>query len=372
MSTSEPARPEQAPQQLDALTGIRGLAAWLVVFFHIRVTMAGYLPGGVLAVADHFNLAVDLFFILSGFVLWYNYATRLRQGTAQAIADFWWRRVARIWPLHALVLTAFVGFAMAVWLTGRDTGDYPFTQLPLHYLLMQNWGFTPRLTWNDPAWSISAEMGAYILFPLAVRLLRWDHMPSLVLVGAVIVLLGSLGMAALLTGQESLGADVPLLGLRRCLVEFTSGNILCVLWQRWRASTVAAPLSGLAALALLAAGAWTGANDALWAPSMLFTALLALACDKGAVARLLASRPLVWLGEISYSTYLAHFLLFVLFKLAFVGPDLALDWPRLTLYALLVMGASVVLYYGVERPAQAWLNARRPAWLTRRPAAGAA
>lgn len=367
MTAQATAASTAAPRQLDALTGIRGLAAWAVVFYHVRVTMAAHLPGAMVRAADHFNLAVDLFFILSGFVLWLNYAERLRQGGRAALADFWWRRIARIWPLHAVILSLFVGFALAVRLHGGEGAGYPFAELPLHFLLVQNWGLTPHLSWNDPAWSISAEMGAYILFPVAVRALRWERVPSPALLGAVALLLAALGAAALLRGMDSLGGDVPALGLRRCLIEFACGNVLCVLWQRWRDTRRAAPLAGSGAVALLLLGVLTGLNDALWAPAMLFLTLLALACGRGAVARLLASRPLVWLGEISYSTYLAHFLLFVLFKLVFVGPDLTLDWPRLALYFALVLLASVVLYHRVEKPAQAWFNAHRPQLFSPRP-----
>jgi peptidoglycan/LPS O-acetylase OafA/YrhL len=61
------------------------------------------------------------------------------------------------------------------------------------------------------------------------------------------------------------------------------------------------------------------------------------------------------MGEISYSTYLVHYLLFVLFKLAFVGVP-QIGWGQLAAYLLLVLAASVVMYHGVEKPAQRWLN----------------
>ena len=72
-----------------------------------------------------------------------------------------------------------------------------------------------------------------------------------------------------------------------------------------------------------------------------------------------------WLGDISYSTYLGHFFLFVLFKLAFVGADLQLGWAGLAGYLALVLAASAALYRGLEKPAQRWLNARAPAFAAR-------
>jgi peptidoglycan/LPS O-acetylase OafA/YrhL len=71
-----PAAERGSPAHLDALTGIRGIAAWLVVLYHIRMSLLGIMPIPVLKVLAKGYLAVDLFFILSGFVLWYNYAPR--------------------------------------------------------------------------------------------------------------------------------------------------------------------------------------------------------------------------------------------------------------------------------------------------------
>ena len=349
-----------AAPQLDALTGIRGLAAWAVVLFHLRVSLLSVLPGWAMAVAAKGYLAVDLFFMLSGFVLWYNYAERLRTGGWAATAQFWWRRIARIWPLHFVILTLFVGSALLAVLRGHDGGHYPFAQLPLHYLLVQNWGFTRELAWNDPAWSISTEVAAYILFPAVVMACRWERLgwPALAAIAALLLL--ALDRLIAGSGHASLGADIPALGLRRCLIEFALGNIVCIVWQGWRHHPATAPLAALAALSALAIGLTLGAIEAAFVPAMFAAALLALAADRGPVARLLSAPGLVYLGEISYSTYLAHYLLFTLVKLVFAGADLQISLFALALYAGAVLAASVVLYHGLEKPAQRWLNARQP------------
>ena len=353
--TARPAQP-----QLDALTGIRGIAAWAVVLFHLRLSLVKVLPGWGMAVAAKGYLAVDLFFMLSGFVLWYNYADRLRAGGWPATRQFWWRRVTRIWPLHAAILTLFVAYALlAVW-RGRDGGHYPFAQLPLHYLLIQNWGFTRELAWNDPAWSISTEMAAYVLFPALVMAARWERLGWPVLAALAALLLFALHLLITGAGHSSLGAEIPTLGLRRCLIEFALGNVVCIVWQRCRLHPATAPLAALAALAALGTGLAMGAAEASFVPALFAAALLALAADRGPLARLLSLPRLVYLGEISYSTYLAHYLLFTLVKLVFAGPDLQIGVGALVLYAALVLVASVVLYHGVEKPAQAWLNARQP------------
>ena len=359
-SGASPAPSAAAAPHLEALTGIRGLAAWAVVLFHLRVSLVTVLPGWGMAIAAKGYLAVDLFFMLSGFVLWYNYADRLRSGGWAATSQFWWRRVARIWPLHAAILTLFVAYALlAVW-RGRDGGHYDFSQLPLHYLLIQNWGFTRELAWNDPAWSISTEMAAYVVFPALVAVFRWDRLGWPALLGIAALLLLALNRLIAGSGHASLGAEIPTLGLRRCLIEFALGNVICIVWQRWRHSRATAPLAALAALAALGAGLALGAIEAAFLPATFAAALLALAADRGPVARLLAHPRLVYLGEISYSTYLAHYLLFTLVKLVFAGPDLQIGLLALAVYAGAVFAASIALYHGLEKPAQRWLNARQP------------
>ena len=131
--------------ELRALTSVRGIAAWFVVLYHIRFSVAG-LPPGVVTMFGKGYLAVDFFFLLSGFVIWLTWGERIRAGGWQAVPRFLQKRVARIWPLHLFMLGCAVGLALLLVATGRQNPhDYPFTQLPLHVLLLQNWGFTSQL-----------------------------------------------------------------------------------------------------------------------------------------------------------------------------------------------------------------------------------
>ena len=157
--------------ELLALTSIRGIAAWWVVLFHMRLLLVPWLPVGAIRVLDHGNLAVDLFFVLSGFVIALNYGERLA-GDWRATGDFLFRRFARIYPLHLLILGGFALYAGGAILFGSATlaGQDPGYFLASLFLV-QNWGFTDALRWNVPAWSISTEALAYLLFPVLVRLL---------------------------------------------------------------------------------------------------------------------------------------------------------------------------------------------------------
>ncbi len=356
------------PGHLDALTGIRGIAAWAVVFYHIRLSLADLLPGWAIAGLAKGYLAVDLFFILSGFVIWYNYADKLRTGGWAEARLFLWRRFARVWPLHAVVLAAFAALALLLSATGRDASAYPLSELPLHILLVQNWGLTDALSWNHPAWSISTELAAYLLFPPVVMAAQWERWPRWALYALLLALAGTVHAVFALSGHNALGQDIPGLGLWRCLPEFAMGMVLCILWQRWTTSGGRAWRAAIACLFWLTMClAWRLPETAL-VPGLFFLALAALALDKGPVARLLGGKTLTYLGEVSYSTYLAHFLLFIVWKLLFVDASLQLGWLSLAGYLGTVALASVVLYHGLEKPAQRWLGRRPPHWAQARTA----
>ncbi|MFU7526928.1 acyltransferase family protein [Qipengyuania sp. ASV99] len=346
--------------QLDQLTGLRGLAAWFVVLYHIRLSLAEILPAPVIAGFSKGYLAVDLFFMLSGFVMWLSYQQRFRSQGAAQIGPFLWKRFARIWPLHALILALFAAFAGVLAITGRPLEDYSFAELPLHILLIHNWGLTSEIAWNDPSWSISTEFGAYLLFPLLVLGVRWERLG----IGVLVMVLGALALGLhswfALQGHVILDADIARTGLLRCLIEFTMGIVLANIWQRQRDARHRA-LAPLAAM-IAAAGAGIAGSlpETLFVPAMIAALLLTLALDHGLAARLLGSRALVAIGDWSYATYLSHFLLFILFKILFVGEDLQIGWAGLGGFVGIVLFSSAILYTWAEKPAQRWLNSRRP------------
>lgn len=341
------------PADLQSLTSIRGIAAWFVVLYHVRSGMGGYTPEAVMAVLAKGHLAVDLFFMLSGFVLWLNYADRLRHAGLAAAPAFYWRRIARVWPLHAFVLAGLTGFALLLAATGRtDPTNYPFAELPLHLAMLQNWGFTSALSWNHPAWSISCEFAAYLLFPLLAIAVDWRRARSVALV-AVLVALALL--LSVIIDTPSLGDDIPRLGLWRCLIEFVMGTVLCALWQRWREDRRATWYA--AGCMIAAAVGWSAGFPESFAVPLLFAGLLGLiAFTDGALRNPLGARPLIWLGEVSYATYLAHFPLFILFKLLLIDDPARIAPPMLLLFLAVVLLASALLYRWVEKPAQRALN----------------
>jgi peptidoglycan/LPS O-acetylase OafA/YrhL len=358
----------QVRHELRPLTSARGIAAWYVLLYHIREGSTGSLPQGVIDFFAKGYLAVDFFFVLSGFVIWLNYRQLLGTHRWRAVPHFLWRRLARIYPLHLLVLLGAVGFAAACVATGRALPvDYRWDTLPYHLLLLQNWGFLPHLGWNVPAWSISCELGAYLLFPLLALNIDWEKAPTALLLAILgLLMLGLFGVFTL-AGKGELGNDIPHLGLPRCLFEFAMGTITAALWLRWkdafRRPAVIATVAGAAAL-----DAWfLGAPETLALPFVFVCLLLVLALT-AEIRSPLKGRMIHWFGEISYATYLAHAFLYMLFKIAFVSDPADVPLPLTGLFLLIMVAASAALYHGFELPAQKWLNRRGP----KRPQSGVA
>lgn len=341
-------------QMLPTLTGLRGFAALAVLFYHIRGGMTGFLPDRVISVLAQGYLAVDLFFVLSGFVLWWTYGNEFRDRGIGAAPHFIVRRFARIFPLHLAVLSAMLLFAAALLLSGRDPGEhYSFADLPAHYLLVQNWGFSDRLAWNDPAWSISTEWAAYLLLAITGGWLA--RLPS----GAWSFPLLAIAMAAALgwwfaaTGRASIGDDIPATGLVRCLVEFGIGILLCKWWTARREgprgpAIIYGTALGLGGAAVLLFGV-AGSQPA--AVPLIMTAVVILGLQASIARRpLLSGRVAQWLGDISYAVYLSHFFLWILFKLFFVDDPARVHPAMILAFTLLTLAASHFLHIAFEVP----------------------
>jgi peptidoglycan/LPS O-acetylase OafA/YrhL len=162
--------------QLPALTGIRALAAFWVFTRHFRTELIDAFPP-LHVLAPLFNvgyLGVDLFFILSGFILTFTHFDKLADAwTWRKAVGFLWLRIGRVWPLTAFVLLLFGAYFVFQYAT---TGNPAYAaqgdpgELAKHLLLIQAWIPGP-LTWNGLDWSISAEWLAYLVFSVGIVVL---------------------------------------------------------------------------------------------------------------------------------------------------------------------------------------------------------
>lgn len=150
---------------LNALTGIRFIAALIVVFFHFLYTDVQGVPV-VRTFVEHGYVGVTLFFVLSGFIMVYAYSR-----TRKSKREFYWSRVARLYPLYLFSLV--VAFPVFLWgilkggLTSQGVSSLVLTPPALQAWVPMSFG------WNSAAWSLSVEALWYLLFPLLLpQLLR--------------------------------------------------------------------------------------------------------------------------------------------------------------------------------------------------------
>lgn len=366
-------RPSGPPEQLASLTPLRGIAALWVVIFHFCWYFPAVHPERYTGAVYKGYLAVDMFFVLSGFVITHVYKEGFaRRVTGQRYLDFLKARVARIYPLHITVLLLFVAAA-----TAERAASYAlrgsFEPIPLlgersvggffANLVMLQGLWARELSWNDPSWSISLEFLAYLLFPLLVPVL-WRAGPA-AKAGLGGLLVVALGWLAYRTGGY-LNQWNGTYAILRCLPEFLAGMLLYSGYQSGIFASVLANDAALAAVVLLlAALLHFGAPDLAIIP--LFPLLiLAAVRNTGRFSPLLNSPPLVWLGDISYSLYLLHwFVLFVTIEIArrVPGLDSAMlaPAPSLLLITLLIaisLALATLSFRFIEVTGRRWLRQR--------------
>jgi peptidoglycan/LPS O-acetylase OafA/YrhL len=296
-------------RSLNALTGIRFLAAAYVVVYHTKLGSA-LVERGHLAAGNFFMngyLAVSLFFLLSGFILAYTYAGQMsRPGDYRR---FWEARFARIWPVYAvsLLLTSAVHLA------------FPKPSYVLATLLMlQAWNpFDHAMwgAWNYVCWTLSVEALFYVCFPWYQRWLeKLTSRIQLVIIAGMLALAVSINSGVYVLGYPSHGIlsaiPLPLIRLPEFLTGVELGNYYLAFVSRERSSFNRTWLKtpGLwtypavvATIALLCRARGPATSLVLIA----FAALVfGLALERTLISRILATKLMIFGGGISYSIYL--------------------------------------------------------------------
>ena len=353
--------------EIRPLTGIRGIAALTVFLAHTQETL---LPRGidlsVSTLVQRLLLSggrqVDIFFVLSGFILTLIYSTWFDAGVSRnSYFKFMRKRMARIYPLQAFMLLLITGFVIIATLSHAQVANglerFSWSTLPLNFLLIHAWGFDKEGgTWNPPSWSISIEFLAYLLFPVFLWITATGRKkrPWMLLIAALAC--GFLCNAVMFWGQAGIT------GISRGLTEFAVGS-LCVSFfsspiADWLRSNLG---SSVALLALLVCYALT--PETSFAIAAFAAPLILALTGKNPVSRFFGWTPVYFLGEISYSIYLGHFL-FTSIAYRLVSMEWMRSGPLATGLGLIfiiafVLGLSTLTYFAIERPGRDWLAGQR-------------
>jgi peptidoglycan/LPS O-acetylase OafA/YrhL len=252
-----------------------------------------------------------------------------------------------------VILIAFAANPVAIMLLSHQAQlgqRYDLYYFVLALLLVHNWGFTEHLAWNIPSWSISTEWFAYLAFPpLAHVMVAWGRKISVTLLtlGTTLCFLGGIFW---LSGAQSIGNNIVSLGLPRCLFEFVAGTCICSLYRsEFLTSPVASYCSMAVALGLTMLSVAVHIPNYFTVPIVSCLLVSALTVRETILGRLLSAPVLQFLGEISYSTYMVHYLIKDWVKFLLVRSNQPELLPSIV-YIVLVFLASVLLYRIVEVP----------------------
>jgi peptidoglycan/LPS O-acetylase OafA/YrhL len=348
--------PAAGGANLPSLTGLRWLAA-LLVFGHHSSAADYFGQGGMRQVVDmvfaQAAVGVSFFFILSGFVLMWS-------GSRAPARTFWYRRFARVYPLHAVTALLALGFLLA-WRPHEAPALAGLANVTLIHAWIPDEAFYQSL--NTVSWTLSCEAFFYLTFPLICRaVIRLAVRGAAVLAGGALVLIvGAPLLTETLAGVESADWIFHWTPIGRS-PEFLLGVALARLVQLTRHRLVEhTRVLWLAAIAAAAVG-YVNAYQA--PPVMRYAACTALGFGLILIAaassdlrgdKLLWSRPAaVKLGELSFGFYLVHVLVIRAFDELGSGPPVTLGALAFAVSLLVAW----LLHESVEKPARIALLAR--------------
>lgn len=331
-----------------------GIVAHHSIEYFVPVASRDWLADKTMGLA----LFVDLFFVISGFVIAYVYHDRV--GTATEYGRFLQRRVGRLVPLHilTLLLSIFVWTGFVV--LGRS-GNHPPSFEPrcivetvffLHAIMPCGNG----IFFNGVSWSIGAEMAMYLAFPIFVWLAMCGRSALVILSGLVLTLVASFDIAA--NGSGSARSWVDLAPVFRALPSFMVGaslfHLRAPLRKIPRPGTLLASALGLMLVVMV-----TGFPHIAVLAVVYLVAVLAIAADlQGSVSA--PARRLGPLGQLTYSMYMWHGLIILVVmnaigdKLIHAGSGVMILLSAIC-YAT-IFAVSYFSYFAIETPARRYID----------------
>lgn len=338
-------------RELHYLTVLRAFAAIWVGLHHCATTLK--LSDNSIFLSPFFArgwLGVDLFFILSGFILSYSYREKI------ILKDFWVKRFARVYPAHIFVLGLYlvlINGTIYLGLYHDSQNRFTWEELLAQVFLIHGIGIFEPKAWNIPSWSISSEILAYILFPLMLSPLKRVKgiNPNFLI---ILLLLGTtVTLAAVLNDGKKFMLDFEFTWVR-ILSEFAMGMVL------FRFTSYFKPRKEYSLLALLA-GVCIYGQTAVSNHFYDFIYLLYFMILIHALALLPNSKRVPYLstlGETSYAFYLVHSIVLIGLNQLSGRIGLLIQYPLFNIFLFFVLSqlAAWGIYQWVEKPGRNFLR----------------
>jgi len=309
---------------LNNLTGLRFYAAFFVFLYHFFPV---YTTIPKIEFFEIGFLGVDIFFILSGFILTYVYYTKffVNKLTGRDYWSFIVKRFAKIYPLHFIITLLFIPVTyIGKYLFHQDSLNiYPDTLIQ-NFLMIHSWDTTMHLSWNFPSWSISAEWFAYLfLFAPLAYIYKLSRI-SLILMSVFIVL----GFVAYWINIPEFILDrYTMNGLPRIIPEFILGVLAGLMKIKINFNKKTASFLFLMSVIFLVL---SFSYDLYFQQLCIFGfagTILSLSY-KTYFDDIFSSKLLIYLGNISYAFYLTQFLSLIIYEQLFkiLFPDFWLPY----------------------------------------------
>ena len=365
---------------LSNLTPLRGMAALLVAIFHFEMAVARFVPRTSSMFFEKCYLMVDLFFVMSGFIMLHVYGQAFQERINRIpLRKFFVARFARIYPLHLFSLLLLVLLVIRF----SPSGTYPNAienpaAIPTNLFLLQSYHIHNIYTWNIPSWSISSECAAYLCFPLLAFFVGKKKNLALILF-ILFVGLAYYSIMYLLPRKNPLYPAIPVphnlnttydYGFLRGIAGFVIGMVIYEVYKLNKVKEFFnhdLPVFLILFLAILALH--FAINDAYCV--ILFAGLvLGFAINGGHIHRICNNRAFQYLGDVSYSIYLMQIFLQEPFSKGLRLPGVigfgrgnqnigfASGLVYCIVYLVLLVLISSATYYGIERPCRKWINRR--------------
>jgi peptidoglycan/LPS O-acetylase OafA/YrhL len=340
------------------LTGIRAFAAWWVVLFHTAYALPAALAG-LFWFSRLGYLGVDLFFVLSGFVISYNYWQRFSKFSYKTYRRFLWLRLARLYPVHlfTLILSALLlaGVRVFGFTSAKNFSTWTLENFLANVLLVHSWRPYCIESWNNASWSVSCEWFVYLVFPLLV-LTQLKRLPVPVLYICALLL------SAIPVAFTQMSYSLPCFLLLNVLCEFTAGCFVYHAYMHRREDSRVGrkfAYGVVVALIFVLALIWKYRSiNPYWLALLFPFVILAVAESSGLLGNIVGSKIAVYWGKVSYSLYMTHNVTLWLLK-AFL--PIHPGWKGDALYFIYIASIGIVAaltYHLVEEPARKWMRAR--------------
>lgn len=324
---------------------------------------------------------VDLFFILSGFIMLHVYKEQFsNELKVKNYLGFLKARLARIYPLHffTLLFLVFIYYASLNTYMLGDLSDFIHDPkaIPTHLFLLQSFGLHTIFTWNLTSWSVSAEWFSYLLFPiLALFVIRKKNLAIILLsIGAILIYLL---LVYYLPRSPYSGGNPGIYdlnfsfdwGFLRGLAGFISGMIC---YQIYKIKSLNIFLSkdfnGIVSIVLFIFVSRSRITDLIFIPVFMLI-LLSTVSNTQVLHKIFTLKPLQFVGKISYSIYMVHYILILcvlmpilkLLKFNYIGPgslvpSLGVGLSMCAIFILIVIFFSSITYRAIEKPFRNWIN----------------